>query len=122
MSYLAVARQKLAMAKQGKDVTQFGEADANKYDIEDAEKDVEELRKIRRQIRCLFGPNVAVSGSNKFEAGCQALPQSGALPTAAELSQVELSPASNREGAHNAVASTNTASIHLKLINEQSRY
>jgi hypothetical protein len=33
-----------------------------KYEIEDAERDVEELRKIRRQIRCLFGPQLS-SGS-----------------------------------------------------------
>lgn len=62
MHYANVVRQKLAMAASGKDVTTFGTDDEVKYEIEDAERDVEELRKIRRQIRCLFGPQISSGG------------------------------------------------------------
>ena len=30
----------------------------HRYEIEEAERDVVELRRMRRQIRCLFGPNL----------------------------------------------------------------
>jgi hypothetical protein len=48
-------RTQLGMAANGKDVRQFHPDDVPRYEIDQAEKDVVDLRRMRRQIRCLFG-------------------------------------------------------------------
>jgi hypothetical protein len=48
-------RAQLHMADNGKDVRLFKPEDVPSYDIDTAEKDVVDLRRMRRQIRCLFG-------------------------------------------------------------------
>lgn len=95
-----------------------------RYDIDDAEKDVEELRKIRRQIRCLFGPNVAAAGLNEFEGGAVfgSLPKRGVLPTSSELAQIELSPINNKEGTHNALSSKSSANIQMNVFSRPQPY
>merc|ERR1712194_37662 len=58
MDHVRSIREKIGMAKEGKDVTQYGPGDSNWYEIDEAERDVVDLKRMRRQIRCLFGPNM----------------------------------------------------------------
>merc|ERR1712194_658864 len=69
MDHVRSIREKIGMAKEGKDVTQYGPGDSNWYEIDEAERDVVDLKRMRRQIRCLFGPNVYADDLNVVASG-----------------------------------------------------
>ncbi|CAD7953848.1 unnamed protein product [Amoebophrya sp. A120] len=62
-------RRKIDLAKEGKNVTEFDkEEDGVWYEIDEAEKDVVDLRRMRRQIRCLFGTQTRPEVSRMFDS------------------------------------------------------
>ncbi|CAD7974316.1 unnamed protein product [Amoebophrya sp. A25] len=56
-------RRKMDLAKNGKNVVDYAPEDAAWYEIDDAERDVVDLRRMRRQIRCLFGTQGTTASS-----------------------------------------------------------
>lgn len=69
MSYVRGVRAQLLMARNGKDVRDFRpERDVVLYDINEAERDVTDLRRQRRQVRVLFGQSAGVYKVDNPEA------------------------------------------------------
>lgn len=61
LTYVRSVRAQLLMARNGKDVRDFRpERDVVLYDITEAERDVTDLRRQRRQVRILFGQSAGV--------------------------------------------------------------
>lgn len=60
VEFVKGVREKIQMAAEGKDIF-YDPVRPPAYDIADAERDVVDLRRMRRQLRCLFGPSGGMS-------------------------------------------------------------